>query len=189
MDLLSLITKTPKYDPTQWPRVVDILLDHITIQNDRNTKVIDFQNVSPVMTLKASDFVNSFVFIWICAVGCEGYLAPSEKDLPYPGEKVWPFEECFRKISCSMKSTKMKKWRKTLLDFWTHFSVIVWQNLICSYVFNSYTIQLYHSVFKSSFCQNITFCEVGICEKQRYLWMVLTFFTFSTRSPGGKYHS
>ena len=113
MDLLSLITKTPKYDPMQWPRVVDILLDHITIQNDRNTKVIDFQNVSPVMTLKASDFVNSFVFIWICAVGCEEYLAPSEKDLPYPGEKVWSFEECFRKISCSMKSTKMKKWRNT----------------------------------------------------------------------------
>ena len=78
MDPLSLIYTSPK-KKIQWPRVVDILLDHITIQNDRNTKVIDFQNVSPVMTCSVSDFVNSSISIWICALGCKGYLAPSEK--------------------------------------------------------------------------------------------------------------
>ena len=84
--LISYIHKSKKM--IQWPRVVDILLDHITIQNDRNTKVIDFQNVSPVMTCSVSDFVNSSISIWICALGCEGYLAPSEKkkNLLYPGE-------------------------------------------------------------------------------------------------------
>ena len=75
--LISYIHKSKK--KIQWPRVVDILLDHITIQNDRNTKVIDFQNVSPVMTCSVSDFVNSSISIWICALGCKGYLAPSEK--------------------------------------------------------------------------------------------------------------
>ena len=75
--LISYIHESKK--KIQWPRVVDILLDHITIQNDRNTKVIDFQNVSPVMTCSVSDFVNSSISIWICALGCKGYLAPSEK--------------------------------------------------------------------------------------------------------------
>ena len=69
-------------------RVVDILLDHITSVNDRNTKVINFQNVSEVQISVARRIHRFPTSLAINSLHLLSYICKFEQRAP---EKI--FEE------------------------------------------------------------------------------------------------